>query len=443
MDIAKLRDLPDSPVGRRLKWYLGMLLSGGDGASMADNDRYTPEAAARLIPTTTDEEKRNAWRGFAAQFGAISDIAVASASDFQVAVIVAAAKDRRWKLVLEVESQPPHRIARTFWERQYDFKVEVREAVEADGPTLADIERRCPIVLGETKIYFDRSADYFAFARLMEDRTIGLASVDGVPAAVSCGAKHRVKIGGVDRWIVTVVHLRVLPEHQRKGLWGAANRVLDKYWDSVDGSCAYIAVDNAGMQHGFINTPNKWSVLVFRVNLSCADQAGPPSGRQATLADASAIVEVLNTFHADEEMYFPYTTESFTARVERAPNQYSWEKLWMTENAIVGVWPAGDSVKVVSESSGGRTESKRGMVLDYAFRPGAEKEFEKLLRAWCAILLGRGMETLSIFTSPASPGCALIRSLAREVEEFNMWTPGIAEPPDAADHGLYVDPVYF
>ncbi|MGO9453109.1 MAG: hypothetical protein ACLQDV_19025 [Candidatus Binataceae bacterium] len=443
MDIAKLRDFRDSPAGRQLKWYLGMLLSGGAGASVADKDRYTPEAIARQTPTASDEEERNLWRGFVGRMGAIGDIAMASASDFEVTAIVAAAKDRRWKLVLEVESQPPHRISRTFWERQYDFKVEVREAVETDGPVLADIERRCPIELGETKIYFDRSADYFAFARMMEDRTIGLASVDGVPAAVSCGAKHRVKIGGADRWIVTVVHLRVLPEHQRKGLWGAANRVLDKYWDSVDGSCAYIAVDNAGMQHGFINTPNKWSVLVFRVNLSCADLAGPPAGRQATPADAPAIVEMLNTFHAGEEMYFPYTTESFTARVERAPNQYSWEHLWITENAIVGVWPAGDSMKVVSESSGARIESKRGIVLDYAFRPGAEKEFENLLRAWCGVLPQRGMETLSIFTSPASPGCALIRSLARQVEEFNMWTPGIAEPPDAATHGLYVDPVYF
>jgi hypothetical protein len=52
----------------------------------------------------------------------------------------------------------------------------------------------------------------------MEDATVGIAFVDDKPAAASCGAKHQVRIGGVLHPILTVVHLRVLPEHQRKGL---------------------------------------------------------------------------------------------------------------------------------------------------------------------------------------------------------------------------------
>ena len=85
-------------------------------------------------------------------------------------------------------------------------------------------------MLGETEVYFDRGDDYLAFSRLMEDCTIGIASVDGVPAAVSCGAKHTVRIGGVLRPLLTVSHLRVLPEHQRKG-WGRAllTQVIDDY----------------------------------------------------------------------------------------------------------------------------------------------------------------------------------------------------------------------
>jgi hypothetical protein len=97
----------------------------------------------------------------------------------------------------------------------------------------------------------------------------------------------------------------------------------------------------------------------------------------------------------------------------------------------------------VSETNGVRSESVRGVVLDYAFRPGAEREFEALLRAWCGAIRQSGMDTLSIFTSPSSAGVEILRSLAREVEPFNMWTPGIAEPPDSRDHGLYVDPIYF
>ena len=327
----------------------------------------------------------------------------------------------------KVEPDPPHRISLLNWERQFEFKLEVREATEADAPILADIERRVPIVLGDTHVHFERGADYFAFARLMEDCTIGIASVDGVPAAASCGVKHVVRIGGVLRPIVTVVHLRVLPEHQRKGLWGAANRILDKYWSNVDGSSAYISVENAGMQHGFINTPNKWSITALRIQLGCAQLAGLPAGRPATPADAPAIVELLNSFHGREEMYVPYTVESLRARLERAPELYSWGNLWMTDRAVVGVWPAGESIRVVTVTNGKRTESLRGLVLDYAFMPGAEREFEALIRAWCGSIQKRGMDTLSIFTSPASPGVETLRALAREVEPYNMWTPGISE----------------
>jgi hypothetical protein len=438
-----LSDVPDSPAGRQMKWYLGMLLSRGEGASTTDRDRYTPEFAPRMGRFESDDQEREGWRGFADRFGEISELLVEPDSEFKILARVTAAKNRRWQLSIEVETSPPHRISLLNWQRQFEFKLEVREATEADAFILADIERRCPIVLGDTHVHFDRGSDYFAFARLMEDYTIGIASVDGVPAAVSCGAKHRVRIGGVLRPIVTVAHLRVLPEHQRKGLWGAANRALDKYWSNVDGSNAYISVDNAGMQHGFINTPNKWSIPAFRVQLACTALAGPAAGRRATPADAPAIVELLNSFHGREEMYVPYTVESLSVRLKRAPELYSWNKVWMTGGAMVGVWPAGESLRVVSVTNGIRTESLRGVVLDYGFRPGAESEFEALLRAWCGWIQERGMDTLSIFTSPSSPGVEILRSLARAVEPYNMWTPGIAEPPDTRDRGLYIDPIYF
>jgi GNAT superfamily N-acetyltransferase len=440
---ALLKDIPDTWAGRQMKWYLGMLLSRGEGSSATDRERYTPEFAPRMGRFESDEQEREGWRGFASRMGEISELSVEPRSEFKIDARLTAAKNRKWRLSVEVEPNPPHRISLLNWRRQFEFKLEVREATEADASILADIERRCPIVLGDIHVHFDRGSDYFAFARLMEDCTIGIASVDGVPAGVSCGAKHRVRIGGVLRPFVTVVHLRVLPEHQRKGLWGAANRILDKYWSIVEGSNAYISVDNAGMQHGFINTPNKWSIPAFRIQLACATLAGLAAGRSATPADAPALVELLNSFHGREEMYVPYTVESLSARLERAPELYSWDKVWMTSGAMVGVWPAGESLRVVSETKGVRTESLRGVVLDYAFGPGAEREFEALLRAWCGWIQERGMDTLSIFTSPSSPGVEILRLLAREIEPYNMWTPGIAEPPDAHDRGLYVDPIYF
>src|SRR5260370_40501621 len=116
------------------------------------------------------------------------------------------------------------------------------------------------------------------------------------------------------------------------------------------------------MQHAAQARPNKWSVPVLRAQVSCADLAGPPVGREATQSDAQVLVSLLNRFHGQEEVFVPYTIESLTARLERAPKQYSWDKLWMTQRAAVGVWPAGKSLTVVTQSADKRTESPRGIV---------------------------------------------------------------------------------
>ncbi|HLY80621.1 MAG TPA: hypothetical protein VKQ70_14670, partial [Caulobacteraceae bacterium] len=262
-----------------------------------------------------------------------------------------------------------------------------------------------------------------AATRLMEDCSIGLASVDGVPAAVSCGAEHVVRVGGVLKKMVTVSHLRVLPEHQRKGLWGAANKVLEKYWGHVDGSNAYISVDNLGMQHGFANTPNKWPQVVHRIPLDCAALAGPAAGRPATAADADEIAARLNACHDAEEMFVPYTAESLARRMSRAPDLYGWDRVWMSDRALVGAWAFGDALRMITEIGGERTVSRSGVVLDYACAPGAEGELEALLRAWCGRLAGEGFDTLVIYSSPASPGAALLDRLG-DAERFFMWTPG-------------------
>jgi hypothetical protein len=441
--VSRLPPLPDSPAGRQLAWWLAMLESGGEGAGPGDLARFAEPLRRVMAPLTEPESRERAWAAQAARLGRPVELSLETDEPLRIVAAVTTDKDRRWTLTLAVAPDPPHPVASFEITRRHEFQLEVREAGEGDALILADIERRCPMVLGETSVWLDRGADYLASTRLMEDCTIGLASVDGTPAALSCGAEHTVRIGGKLFDIVTVSHLRVLPEHQRKGLWGAANGVLNKYWDHVDGSSAYIAVANAGMRHGFANTPDGWEQIVQRAQLDCAALAGPRTGRAATPTDAEAIVRKLNGFHGDEEMFVPYTAQSFAARVERAPDLYGWERVWLTDGAVVGVWPAGRALKTVSETAGVRHETLPGVVLDYACEAGAEAELEGLLRAWCGDLAGRGLDTLVLYTSPASPAAALLTGLARDVGDFLMWTPGVPVPPGAARRGLYTDAVYF
>lgn len=438
-----LATIPNSPVGRQLRWYLGVLVSQGEAASAADHERYAPQLAKRMGRAATDEQARRNFRGWAERVGEIVQVTILSAAEFQVEASVSGAKDRKWRLRMVVEPEPPHRIVRQQFDRELDANVEVRKAVDSDAAALAEIERRCPIVMAGTSMYFDRGADYFASNRLMEQATTGIAFVDGKPAAASCGALHQIRVGSVVQSLVTVTHLRVLPEHQRKGLWGAVNRAFDHYFDDVDGSRAYISVENAGMQHGFTNTPNKWSKPIYRMQLATAKLAGPAAGRDAIPGDAGAIAEIMNGCHEREEQYLPYSETSFAARMTRSPRDYSWPRVRLTDRAVVGVWPAGESLKVVRESDGTRTESRPAIVVDHGFLPGGEHEFEALLRGWCALANERELDTLSIFSSDASPGHALLRSLASAVEPFFVWTPGIEEPAGSAERGIYVDPIYF
>lgn len=434
---------PATVAGRQAAWWLTRIHRRGEGASVADYDRYTPELAARFRPIATDADAREGWVATADRIGALVGISYQPQSDFTLEVSLSAAKDRRWKLSLAVEETAPHRISHWAFERLHDFKLEVREAGPPDATVLSDLESRCPIEVGDASMWFDRGEHYFDFARLMDDATVGLAFVDDAPAAVTCGARHTVRIGGEDKTIITVSHLRVLPEHQRKGLWGAANRVLDKYWPTVDGSNAFIAVDNAGMQHGFRHTPDKWPVTVVWARLDTVRLAGAPYGRPATPADAEEIVALINTFHGGEEMFTPYTARSLAERLGRAPDLYGWDRLWLADDAVVGVWPAGRAMRLVTERGGERSFSEPGVVLDYAYAPGAEAAFEALIRAWCAWLDERGMNRLILLSSSQSPGLDLIRALADETEAFNHWTPGVPPPPDAASKGLYIDPIYF
>ncbi|WP_293680924.1 hypothetical protein, partial [uncultured Phenylobacterium sp.] len=264
-----LAQAPATPAGRQAAWYLARLHSAGEGATLADTERYGSTLPDGFRALTTDEAVREDWRQVAARVGApLEELRFVSTSEFALEATLTAARGRRWKLKLAVEETAPFRISQLAFERLHDFQLDVREAEESDALTLSELERRCPIVLGDTRFWFDRGERYFDFARLTEDCTVGLATVDGEPAAMTCGTRHTVRIGGTLKTIVTVSHLRVLPEHQRKGLWGAANQVLDKYWPQVDGSNAYIALDNAGMQHGFRHTPDKWPGPLHRMRLS-------------------------------------------------------------------------------------------------------------------------------------------------------------------------------
>lgn len=324
-----------------------------------------------------------------------------------------------------------------------DPAIVVRPATLADARALADIERASPVVAGDVRVTVDRGDDYFAATRLMEDVDVVIAEVDGRPAAVHCAAFQHIRVHGELKRVCYVHHLRVAGRFQGRGLFGhLLQAAAPRYPADLDGSYAWVSRGNTRSRN-LAPDIQPWSTDVSRRDMPTAALAGPSSGRPATPADAVDLVELLNLSHRGEEFYVPYTVESLTARMERSPDLYSWADVWIADGAVLGVWPAGRTIRFTIESSAGSTVQRQGVVLDHGVLPGAEEHLAALIRARCGALADEGLDTMSMFTSSASPGHRVLTRFPHDVSHFELIVTGLTEPPDLSARGLHVDPVYF
>lgn len=422
--------LPDTPAGRQAAWFI-------EHSNTRGRDLTVEEVAQHMQLGGTWKPEFSLER-----FRADEPPRVTKAEDlsaYECALHIIDAGEKPVRITFKVDEAPPHAIIDMWWVRDVGDSVVIREALESEGPILAELERRAPLRIGRASITYDRGDDFFAFARLMEETVNLVAEEHGEILALHCVALHPVIIGGKEHQAMLLHHTRIPKDHQKRGLFSPLNvRGFQTFEGRMDAPYGYVAVDNttAGRLHG----PDRWSFHALRGVLSCGSLAGSPIGRPAMPADAGRIVEILNDCHHGEEMYLPYTVDSFTARLERAPDLYSWNRVWMTEQAIVGVWPAG--LKVIREEDGARSENVRASVLDHGFLPGAEDEFESLLRAWCGWLAEHGTSELALYTSEGSPNYRVVSSLASQIDVY-YFRMGVPEPEGAAQRGLYVDAVYF
>ena len=343
------------------------------------------------------------------------------------------------QLSITVEDRKPHRIVKLWWARALASDIVVRSAAAGDSSALRELELRAPMILGPTmKLVYDRGADFLAFDRMMEDSACFVAERDGSVLGVACGARHTIRVGGQTHTVMLLHHARVAAEHRDLGLVSVLiNHVFSAFDEPFECAYGYRAVDNADAER--IRAPGRWDAGVCRAVIDCAAVAGPAHGRPATPADAAAVVDILDRAHAGEQMYFSPTPASFAARLERAPDLYTWHHLRLADGAVLGVWPAHLAVTI---DDGTAVRTTRAVTLDHGFVDGAGVEFERLLRSACAELLRFGHDELTIMTSEGSPNYGLLRQLAHRMEPFHLHLQ-LPEPPGTTEHGVYVDAVYF
>ena len=431
--------MPDTAAGRRVRWYLDRLADPRPLTADEMAANFEPGATVWAPPL----EDARAWALLADQARSSTEGIVVEASSTELELVAATPEGRRWRYRFAVDPAT-QRFLTLVLEWVQEERVHVRWAVEADGPALADIERRSPMIVGDVKVTIDRGSDYFAVARLMEEVGVALAEVDGVPAAVNCAATHTACVDGKPYRLAYYHHLRILPEHQRKGLFQQLNRLLSERFSPpyVDGTYAYVARDNAASQRLF-SFAEAWPVPPLLCELPVDKVRGPRAGRPAVREDGPRIVDLINAAHTGEEMFSPYSANFLSARLERAPQQYTWSSLRLAESAVVGVWPAGDSFTVLTEGPDGSTVDREALVLDYGLLPGGDRDYEELLRGWCGELADRGHTQLMTFTSPRSPNYPVLRDLGAEMRPFDLFLQGPERPEAAGERGVYVDLIHF
>ena len=428
-------ELAASPVGRRLAFFLARLRDAG--VELTDEgvaQEWVSEPPAPPAPV-----RRMTFVHFSNMLGPFTVRGYEQPRDDFAVALVADARGRAWRVWIQLEAGPQRRIQMGMPTLAAPPGIVLRPAVPGDAIALRALERRCPIVMGDVRVTYDRGDDYFAGARLVGDSYPMVAERDGKLVAVHCVLTNPLRVAGLVCQGTYLHHTRILPEAQGGGLFSALQGAeLERHAARTQTIYSYVAVGNEAALRA-VPVP-QWSSRPERLVIDCQAQAGPAHGRPATPADAARVVALVNAAHDREELFVPYTAARLAERVGREPAAYGWSHLRLGERAVVGVWPA--ELRVLREAPDGREESVRALVLDTGFEPGAEAELVALLRAWCAALAARGFTHLSLFTSPGSPGRDAVLPLAARVEPYHF-NIGLAEPADVAARGLYVDHLYF
>lgn len=353
---------------------------------------------------------------------------------------------------------------------------DIRFARPEDNEDLVALSRVSAIRVGDAKVVVDPGDDYFAAFRLMDEWTAVVVTHHGRVVGVQCGCSFPGTYGpdAEPARISQMIHTRFDPEYTRMGLWShlnnrmlAAGRERAASFERGEGRAiasdealsvdveddtpppsklvgvAYVHRDNERMRQLY-SRRSVWSDQPYRVTIACdTSDAEAPGSSAATARDASDIAAILNATHNGQELYAPYTPRSLARRLERAPDLYSWNDVTRTDGAVVGVWHSPE-VRIRTEADGTTvTRSRRALVLDDGFLPGAEDEYRSLIRVAAARAGAAGFDHLSIFTTDRSPTSKILRRLAETIEPYEVIVPFVDEPEGVAERGVYVDQAYF
>jgi GNAT superfamily N-acetyltransferase len=312
----------------------------------------------------------------------------------------------------------------------------IRAAEPEDSARLVAVERDSPVPAGRGLTFSIDRVDALALSRMQPESVVLAAELDGEVVGMHSASLHEGLIGGHRKRLAWVHYPRVHPTHRGKWIGHALQaEILALIGPRIDHWYQIFAPgrDTEDGRH-------RWRTHSVWMLLDAGRIGGPRHGRPATPDDAELVVEMINASHAHDELFLPRTAESLTARMERAPTQYSWRDLLIGDGAVVGVWRGG--WRVIRNHHNHVFVGLQDNILDYGFLPGAEGELLRLLRAVCGPAGRTAAEGyVGMWTSVGSTAYPSLTALAGLQWPYELHS-DIPEPATTGRRGVHLDALH-
>lgn len=442
--------LPDSPLGERAAWVLERLATIHKRGIEAVE---VTELHCRRIHSQpgNDEHCGWLWERAARRLGPGRVVEVHQSSEHHLRLLVEDSPLRRFWLSVFVEDEPPNKLDSWDTAPALPVGVEIRRLERTDADALARLEREAPMVLGDTTVRFehDDESRYLDACALRREATGVVSTERGEIIASLQVSMVPMRIGGR---VFNINYSHRIRTHPDKLGYGLIKQMSDfgvrqpPVATPMDGIMAAIDVRNEAMlMNGWINRPGQWPNppvrLVFdAAELASGSTAATPCAWEDRVDD---IVEVLNATHEGDEGYVPYTVETLTERVTRAPKLYGSDNFYVNALAVLGVWESGKTVRTIVTTPTGESVQRRAVIADWGVRAGEDAELEQLLREVAAAVLAHGMTHIALYTSVRTPAFETLSKLSTRRDDVHFWTPPIFPADGAEERGSYVDALAF
>jgi hypothetical protein len=423
---------PD-PRARALRWYLDHLRTGF--RFVTEEDVRARHRSDHAVPPAQHV------RSMRAHTERLTDLSLDSAfatSQHEGVARLRDPKGRRWRLFVILHPPEPERLRWSFLTQEPAPGVVVRFATPADGPALAELERRVPVVDGEVRRTYDRGADYFAATRVADEHHTLVAEVEGLLRGMASQVFHPARADGRLLRLSYGRHTRVDAASQGQGVFSALyGAYAENGIRSCDAPWTLTALRNEAVDRHGMRDVTRSPTAQLRIDVRAA--AGPGALATASPADAEPVAKLLDRANADLELSRPWTARELEPRVSGVGPRYGWDRIALRDGAILGVERT--PIVVRSEGPNGRSERREVLAFDLAALPGRESELAPLVRAWCARLADEGVDDLLL--TVASPRLlAALAPLAGPETRFNL-NHDFRVSPDADARGYFVDGMLF